>query len=211
MIITDRQTLKLFLDADKFALGIKSKFPIPFIDSVWIYERTLRYYEYHKNKGHKIRKVFWLLLLQIRGKRLGFSILANCFSFGLRINHYGLLVVNSQARIGKWCDLHQGVNIGDNGYFENGNVINRVPLIGDYAFIGPGAKIFGDCKIGSLVRIGANTVVTKDVPDNSTVYGNPQQHHLNNRNNHLTIASPDFEEAFLKKNPHYRSLVESNQ
>ena len=113
-MIRCKDTLQLLLDADKFALGVRHKFPIPFVDSIWIYQRTLRYYEYHKNVDNRLRKNIYSLLLVIRGQRLGFSISGNCFGPGLRINHYGMLIVNKHARIGKWCDINQGVNTYSN-------------------------------------------------------------------------------------------------
>lgn len=206
-MITNRQTLQLYLDADKFALGIHRRFPRPFIDFIWCYERTLRYYEYHKNVGNKLRRYIYSRVLAIRGKQLGFSISGNCFGPGLRINHYGLLIVNNKARIGKWCDIHQGVNIGENGYIdEQGRVLSDVPNLGAFCFIGPGAKIFGKCIIGNNVRIGANSVINKDIPDNHTVYGNPIQTHKNRRDI-ITIATPSFEEQFLSRYPQYRELI----
>ena len=48
-----------------------------------------------------------------------------------------------------------------------------VPIIGDRVYIGPGAKLFGKIRIGNDVAIGANAVVTKDVPDNAVVVGVP--------------------------------------
>ena len=50
-----------------------------------------------------------------------------------------------------------------------------VPKIGDYVWIGPGAKIFGKIRIGNNVSIGANAVVSKDIPDNAIVVGNPER------------------------------------
>lgn len=206
-MITNKKALQLYLDADKFALGINRKYPIPFIDSIWIYERTLRFFEYHKNVGNIILSKIYSLLLTIRGNQLGFSISGNCFGLGLRINHHGLLIVNSKAKIGKWCDVHSGVNIGENGWIdEDGKTISEVPTLGDYVFIGPGAKIFGKCIIGNNVRIGANSVVNKDIPDNNTVYGNPIQTHKNRRDI-ITIATPSFEEQFLSRYPQYRELI----
>ena len=208
-MIKDKQTLQLYLDADKFALGINRRIPRPFMDSIWRYERTSRYYEYHKNVGNKLRRFIYSLLLSIRGERLGFSISGNCFGPGLRINHHGLLIVNSKARIGKWCDVHQGVNIGENGYLdEQGKVVSEVPSLGDYCFIGPDAKIFGGCKIGDNVRIGANAIVNKDVPSNNTAFGNPMQIHMNKRGI-ITIATPSVEEEFLNKYPQYRELIKT--
>jgi len=49
------------------------------------------------------------------------------------------------------------------------------PTIGHSCYIGAGAKIIGKVKIGNNVRIGANCVVYKDVPDNSTVVSNVQR------------------------------------
>ena len=206
-MITDKQTLQLYLDADKFALGIKRKFPIPLIDTIWIYQRTLRYYEYHKNVGNFLCKLWFSFLLRRRGERLGFYISGNCFGPGLRINHYGMLIVNKHARIGKWCDINQGVNIGANGMIdEEGKVHLRTPIIGDYCYIGVGAKIFSDCRIGNNCRIGANAVVTKDVKDNMTAIGVPMKTHPNTHKM-LCISSPEFEEAFMQKYPQYRELI----
>lgn len=208
-MIKDKQTLQLYLDADKFALGINRQFPRPFTDSIWRYERTLRYYEYHKNVGNKVRRYIYSLLLTIRGERLGFSISGNSFGPGLRINNHGLLVVNAKARIGKWCDIHQGVNIGENGYLdEQGSVVSEVPSIGNFCFIGPGAKIFGKSTIGDNVRVGANAIVNKDIPSNNTAFGNPMQIHVNKRNI-MTIATPSVEEQFVFKYPQYKELIET--
>lgn len=91
----------------------------------------------------------------------------NVFDYGLRINHFGLLVVNEKCKIGKFCDIHQGVNIGMS--FDG-----QVPTIGDNCFIGPGAKIFGNIVIGNGVAIGAGSVVSKSFEeDNITIVGNP--------------------------------------
>ena len=208
-MIKNKKILRMYLDADKFALGVKRSFPIPFYDSIWIYQRILRYYEYHKNVGNKLRKVIYGSLLFIHGKRLGFSISDNCFGPGLRINHYGLLIVNAKARIGKWCDIHQGVNIGENGSIDdNDNVVSEVPIIRDYCFIGPGAKIFGCCNIGNSTRIGANAVINKDVPTNHIAYGNPMKI-VPNRKRNITIACKKTEEMFLRAYPQYKTLLET--
>ena len=49
----------------------------------------------------------------------------------------------------------------------------RHPDIGNNVMVGTGAKILGPIKIGNNVKIGANSVVLKDVPDNSTIVGVP--------------------------------------
>lgn len=86
----------------------------------------------------------------------------------MRINHYGLIVVNPEARVGKFCDIHQGVNIGQN--VEPGSV----PIIGDNCYIGPGVKLFGRIHIGNSIVIGANSVVNKSFEENDiTIAGIP--------------------------------------
>ena len=85
---------------------------------------------------------------------------------GLELPHCLPIVVHYNAKIGKNCTLHQFVTIG-------GDSRGKAPVIGDNCFIGSGAVIIGDIKIGKNVTIGANAVVTKDVPDNATVGGVP--------------------------------------
>ena len=208
-MIDSKKKLQMYLNADKFALGYNKKFPNPIKDSVWIYEILLRKCEYHRNVGNTIRKLIYGYFLKKYGYKLGFSISANCFGPGLRINHHGLLIVNAKARIGKWCDVHQGVNIGQNGYYDEnqlGGVKSCVPVLGDFIFIGPGAKLFGDIKIGNGVRVGANAVVNKSVADGKTVFGCPQVEKYSTKK-HITIASPEFEAEFLKKYPQYKDMM----
>jgi len=88
---------------------------------------------------------------------------------GLSIYHAQGLVVHGTTKIGARCTLRQGVTIG-NKKMKNGQ-LSGSPIIGDDVEIGAGAVIIGDIKIGNRVTIGALTVVTKDVPDDTTVVG----------------------------------------
>jgi serine O-acetyltransferase len=76
------------------------------------------------------------------------------------------IFVSKGARIGCGCVILHQVTIGSNPIA--GSAVGA-PVIGDEVFIGVGAKIIGGVKVGNNVRIGANCVVVKDVPDNSTV------------------------------------------
>ncbi len=88
---------------------------------------------------------------------------------GFYIGHFGTIVINPKAVIGNNCNISQGVTIGVSNRGEK----KGCPSIGNNVFIGPGAKIFGSIKIGNNVAIGANCVVTKDVPDYAVVVGAP--------------------------------------
>jgi len=90
---------------------------------------------------------------------------------GFFISHFGCIVVNEKSVIGKNCNIAQGVTIGQ----VNRGKYKGFPVLGDNVYIGPGAKILGSITIGDNVAIGANCVVTKDVPDNGVVVGVPSK------------------------------------
>jgi serine O-acetyltransferase len=90
---------------------------------------------------------------------------------GLYIGHFGGIIVSPHAEIGEFCHLSHDVTIGVGGRGEK----SGVPKIGNRVFIGPGARIFGSIKIGDDVAIGANSVVTKDIPNRAVVMGIPAQ------------------------------------
>ena len=105
--------------------------------------------------------MFWIHLsgIQIpRGAQIG---------AGLRIYHFGCIVLNPLTVIGENCTLRHGVTIG------NRQEIDDVPVLGNNVDIGAGAKILGRIKIGNNVSIGANAVVLCDVPDNHIAVGVP--------------------------------------
>ncbi len=88
---------------------------------------------------------------------------------GLFIDHGMGVVIGETSCIGKNVTLYQGVTLGGTGK-EKGK---RHPNIGDNVVIGTGAKILGNITIGEDSYIGANAVVVKDVPPDSTVVGVP--------------------------------------
>ena len=113
---------------------------------------------------------FWYKARKNRlGARLGFIISAGCFGDGLRLEHYGSVIVNPKARIGKNCIIHGNCCIGSNGGYPDDS-----PIIGDNVDIGQNAQILGGIRIADGVRIGAGAVVVKDVlVPNVTVVGIP--------------------------------------
>ena len=88
---------------------------------------------------------------------------------GLYIGHFGGIILSPNSVLGDYCNISQGITIGQAG---RGGA-QHTPVIGDRVYIGPGAKIFGGIKIGNDVAIGANAVVTKDLPDNAVAVGVP--------------------------------------
>jgi serine O-acetyltransferase len=88
---------------------------------------------------------------------------------GLFIDHGSGVVIGETAVIGDGVTLYQGVTLGGTG-FETGK---RHPTVQDNVTIGSGAKLLGPIVIGHGAKIGANSVVVRDVPPNSTVVGVP--------------------------------------
>ena len=86
---------------------------------------------------------------------------------GLRIYHFGGIMVSASAVIGSNCTLRQNVCIGTR-YADD-----DAPQIGDNVEFGVGAVVLGRIHVGNNVRIGANAVVLTDIPDNSTAVGVP--------------------------------------
>ena len=153
-MIKSKDDYKMYMCMDAQALGKKNKRIVLLGNEIWRFERALRHYEYHLNvTHHRILMLFWRIIYRNLSYKLGFEIPPNVFGGGLRINHFGNIVVNPEVRIGEWCDIHQGVNIGTDG--------KGCPIIGENVWIGPGAKIFGKIQIGDECAIGANAVVNK--------------------------------------------------
>ncbi|MEF9953131.1 MAG: serine O-acetyltransferase EpsC [Clostridium sp.] len=88
---------------------------------------------------------------------------------GLFIDHGMGIVVGETAEIGDNVTIYHGVTLGGTGK-DTGK---RHPTVGDNVLIGAGAKVLGPIMIGSNTKIGANSVVLKEVPENSTVVGIP--------------------------------------
>lgn len=145
------------------------------INPIFRFVVLLRLNEYLLNSRINIfLRLIPLLWYKRLGVRLGFSVPLNVFGPGLAIVHYGLLIVNSNSKIGKNCRIHAGVNIGGAAGLVQTEVGNSAPIIGDNCYIGPGAKIFGPIKIGNDCVVGANSVVNKSFEtDGVTVGGIP--------------------------------------
>ncbi|NEQ39427.1 MAG: serine O-acetyltransferase [Okeania sp. SIO3I5] len=88
---------------------------------------------------------------------------------GVFIDHGMGVVIGETAIVGNYCLIYQGVTLGGTGK-ETGK---RHPTLGENVVVGGGAKVLGNINIGSNVRIGASSVVLRDVPSDCTVVGIP--------------------------------------
>ena len=88
---------------------------------------------------------------------------------GVFIDHGMGVVIGETAEIGNRCLLYQGVTLGGTGK-DHGK---RHPTLAENVVVGAGAKVLGAIQIGANTRIGAGSVVVRDVEADSTVVGIP--------------------------------------
>lgn len=128
-------------------------------------------YILRKSQNSKgIFRLFWKLVLRKYQIKYGYQIYPETqIGEGFYLGHWGAVVINPKVRIGKNCNIAQGVTIGQQNRGKN----QGVPSIGDSVWIGTNAVIVGNIRIGNNVLIAPNAYVNFDVPDNSIVIGNP--------------------------------------
>ena len=183
-MIKSKKDYKNYLEMDKIALGKKGK-PRVVGDEIWKFQRLLRKTEYYKNCSKTIFGKVYSLFLQFKYHRyrqkLGFSIPLNVFGPGLSIAHYGTIVVNGNARIGKNCRIQECTTIGA----TNGST--NAPILGDNVFIGSGARIIGNIKIADDIAVGANAVVNKDILESGITVGGVPAKKISNNNSYSNL------------------------
>lgn len=86
---------------------------------------------------------------------------------GIRIHHFGGIMVHPEAVIGDRCTLYHGATLGDLGGWGG------APRLGHDVMVGAGAKILGAVQVGDRSVIGANAVVLSSVPPDSIAVGVP--------------------------------------
>lgn len=117
----------------------------------------------------KLLVFFWLIPLRLCMLRTGIQIPYHTkIKKGFRIVHFGNIVINPEAFIGKNFNIANGVTIGNASGRKKG-----VPTIGDNVYISANAVVVGGIVIGNNVLIGPNTFVNIDVPDGAIAIGNP--------------------------------------
>jgi len=116
---------------------------------------------------------------------------------GVFIDHGMGVVIGETSEIGDRCLLYQGVTLGGTGK----DCGKRHPTLQKNVVVGAGAKVLGAIQIGSNTRIGAGSVVVKNVEKNSTVVGIPGRvvHQSGVKINPLAhSALPDAEGSVIK-------------
>lgn len=134
---------------------------------IYEYLYHLRKCEFYftKNGFKKILYMYHNYCLNRLSYKLGYQIPIFTCGTGLKIHHFGHIIINGDARLGDYCKLYPGVIVG--------STPNGVPFIGNNVFIGSGAKILGKLSIGNNVIIQPNSIVTNSVPSNVIVGGIP--------------------------------------
>ena len=116
---------------------------------------------------------------------------------GVFIDHGMGVVIGETTEIGNRCLLYQGVTLGGTGK-EHGK---RHPTLAENVVVGAGAKVLGAIHVGANTRIGAGSVVVRDVEADSTVVGIPGRvvHQSGVRINPLAhSALPDAEADVIR-------------
>lgn len=137
---------------------------------IWKYIKHMRMVEYYQTQKGVMKLLFYWHMFKLKRLqfKLHFAIYPNTLEGGFRIYHVGGYVhVGPNVRIGRNCTMVSGVVFGNKTEEED----DRPVYVGDNCYFGIGAKILGPVRIGNNVTVGANAVVTKDVPDNTIVVG----------------------------------------
>ena len=179
-MIQSRKDLKEYLEAD--AKNYKGKFGIkgflvslicsPVSDQkyIWKYIKAMRYAESYINKYKSYKTPFALYYLhKMRkyGRITGFQIHPNTLGKGVTIWHWGPIIIGGKSKLGERCTLRPPILLGHK------TPDAPAPIVGNDVEINSGVKLIGAITIGDDVIIGANAVVTKNIPSHSIVVGIP--------------------------------------
>ncbi len=149
----------------------------PSMESLW--DVFLFHSGFHVILFHNIAHFFWIRKLRYMAKFISkISRLVTGTEIhpkvkigkNLLIDHGYGVVIGESVTIGDNCTIFQGVTLGGKSKVKG---VKRHPTLRDNVMIGAGAKVIGPIVIGNNVKIGCNTVVLENVPDNITVVGVP--------------------------------------
>lgn len=147
----------------------------PALHSKW---EVLLYPSFKVQLAYKVAHYFYLkkiyfiarLISEHAKRKTGIEIHPGAqIGHNLFIDHGCGVVIGETTVIGNNVVIYHGVTLGGTGKDNE----KRHPTVLDNAIIGSGAKVLGNITIGKSSKIGANSVVLKDIPDNKTVVGIP--------------------------------------
>jgi serine O-acetyltransferase len=174
-----RELRNLILDLDNYAYRLK--LPrccivfMPFLfPATWaiIQYRLSRIVLYHFRIPvlQQLLRVYFFITGRLVNILTGIEISSRAvIGGGMYLPHLGTIIIAHQTVIGQFAVIHQEVTFGNAA--KEGKMV--FPVLGDRVYVGAGAKIIGNVKIGNDVMIGCNAVVVKDIPDHATAVGMP--------------------------------------
>ena len=166
-MITTKRELREFIEADLQVQprhkGIIHYFFSDRIVKMKIHLRKAEYYfNTKKTFFHTFLYQYHSILLKLKLKSFCSEIPINCFDKGLIIWHGERILVNQEARIGKYCSLSSGVVIAQ--------AHGKNPRIGDHCELMIDSTVLGGIHIADNVRIGAKALVIKDIKEDNTTW-----------------------------------------
>jgi serine O-acetyltransferase len=136
--------------------------------AIWIYRWGRRVDRRPAGLVRKLYTAVYWLLFRLVETMTGVSLPKSArIGPGLRIWHFGGIFLHPDAVVGANCTLRQGVTIG------NRHPDGPVPVIGDDVEFGAYAQVLGGVRVGDHCRIGAMSVLLRDLPDGATAVGAP--------------------------------------
>lgn len=130
----------------------------------------LRHVKYHYLKKNKVRYYYYRFFLRYYSIKYGYEIPYQCnIEPGLKLMHYGGVIINPLAKIGRNVTLLRGCTIGSNRRGKK----KGAPTIGNNVWVGANAAIIGKINIGNNVMVAPNAYINVDLPSNSICVGNP--------------------------------------
>ena len=181
-MIKNKESLKQYIKSDRKAmLGARSpmkEFLKGNTDDVLLFFflkrlRKLEYFRFlYMNIGGHYNTIRYFiakhLFMHLR-RKFNLFLSPGVFGEGLRIVHFGYIWADDSCVIGKNCTILPRVLLGK----KKPGLTPPLIFIGDNCYIGTGVTILGPVTIGDNVTIGAGAVVTKNIPSNVVVAGNP--------------------------------------
>lgn len=126
---------------------------------------------YYQRKQFRLARICCYILRVVYGCEFSGEVR---FHNNAQLVHNGLgCVFHPKTVIGENCKIYQNVTLGGNGKIVDGKETVGAPILEENVAVFAGACVLGPIRIGHDSVIGANAVITKNVPPHSLVYGNP--------------------------------------